>query len=187
MSLRHAHLVVVTTYRRKLFTDPMPTCAEHPLRAVCAELDVELVEFNGGADHVHVLVAHPPTLAISALAHRLKGRTTYAVHREYTGACVRPPPQPPVVPVVFRRLLRRRTPIDHHAIHRRPSPTPLSAGLLPAKHEMGSPCHKWRGLRPRIRVTEEVGSRGAPPVPGRRRQPGDHTAPAAGTSAVGIC
>ncbi|MBS4728398.1 IS200/IS605 family transposase [Mycobacterium sp. SM1] len=73
MSLRHAHLVVVTTYRRKLFTDPMPTCAEHPLRAVCAELDVELVEFNGEADHVHVLVAYPPTLAISALAHRLKG------------------------------------------------------------------------------------------------------------------
>jgi putative transposase len=56
---------------------------------VCVELDVELVEFNGESDHLHLLVAYPPTLAISVLAQRLKGRTTYAVRREFTGACVR--------------------------------------------------------------------------------------------------
>ncbi|WP_176234853.1 IS200/IS605 family transposase [Mycobacterium simiae] len=49
----------------------------------------ELVAFNGEADHVHLLVSHPPTLAISTLVQRLKGRTAYAVRREYTGACVR--------------------------------------------------------------------------------------------------
>ena len=59
------------------------------MRTVCAELDVELVEFNGEADHVHLLVAYPPTLAISVLVQRLKGRTAYAVRREFTGACVR--------------------------------------------------------------------------------------------------
>jgi putative transposase len=53
------------------------------------ELDVELVEFNGEADHVHLLVAYPPTLAIRTLVQRLKGRTAYAVRREYTGACLR--------------------------------------------------------------------------------------------------
>jgi putative transposase len=56
---------------------------------VCAELDVELVELNGEADHVHLLVAYPPTLAISTLEQRLKGRTAYAVRREFTGRCVR--------------------------------------------------------------------------------------------------
>ncbi|ABK67962.1 hypothetical protein MAV101_07455 [Mycobacterium avium subsp. hominissuis 101] len=86
MSLLHAHLVFVTKFRRKLFTDPMLTFAETTMRTVCAELDVELVEFNGEADHVHLLVAYPPTLAISALAQRLKGRTAYAVRREFTGA-----------------------------------------------------------------------------------------------------
>ncbi|MBS4730102.1 IS200/IS605 family transposase [Mycobacterium sp. SM1] len=89
VSLLHAHLVFVTKYRRKLFTDPMLTFADTTMRTVCAELDVELVEFNGEADHVHLLVAYPPTLAISTLAHRLKGRTAYAVRREYTGACGR--------------------------------------------------------------------------------------------------
>ncbi len=89
MSLLHAHLVFVTKFRRKLFTDPMLTFAETTTRAVCAELDVELVEFNGEADHVHVLVAYPPTLAVSVLVQRLTGRTAYAVRREFTGACVR--------------------------------------------------------------------------------------------------
>ena len=67
----------------------MLTFCEHNLRAVCAELDVELVEFNGEPDHVHLLLAYPPTLAISVLAQRLKGRTAYAVHREYNGVYVR--------------------------------------------------------------------------------------------------
>ncbi len=44
------------------------------MHAVCAELEVELDEFDGEADHVHRLVHYPPTLAISAL-QRLKGRT----------------------------------------------------------------------------------------------------------------
>ena len=89
MSLLHAHLVFVTKYRRRVFTGQMLTFCEHTMRAVCAELDVELVEFNGEPDHVHLLLAYPPTLAISVPAQRLKGRTAYAVRREYTGVCVR--------------------------------------------------------------------------------------------------
>jgi putative transposase len=57
--------------------------------ALCADLNAELVEFNGEPDDVHLLVAYPPTLAISVLAQRLKGRTAYAVRREFTGDCVR--------------------------------------------------------------------------------------------------
>jgi len=67
----------------------MLTFCEHNMRTACAELDVELVEFNGETDHVHLLVAYPPTLAISTLVQRLKGRTAYAVRRELTGVCVR--------------------------------------------------------------------------------------------------
>jgi putative transposase len=89
VSLLHAHLVFVTKYRRPVFTDTMPTFCDHTLRAVCAQLDVELVQFNGEPDHVHLLVAYPPTLAISVLVQRLKGRTAYAMRREFTGARVR--------------------------------------------------------------------------------------------------
>lgn len=89
VSLLHAHLVFVTKYRRAVFTDDMLTFTEHTMRGACDELGADLVEFNGETDHVHLLVAYPPTLAISALVQRLKGRTAYAVRREYTGACVR--------------------------------------------------------------------------------------------------
>jgi putative transposase len=47
VSLLHAHLVFVTNYRRCAFTDAMLTFTEHTIGGVCAELDVELVEFNG--------------------------------------------------------------------------------------------------------------------------------------------
>jgi len=87
--LLHAHLVFVTKCRRKVFTDAMLTFCEHTMRTVCAYPGVDLVEFNGEADHVHLLVAYPPTLAIAPLVQRLKGRTAYAVRREYTGTCVR--------------------------------------------------------------------------------------------------
>ena len=79
----------VTKYRRPVFTDAMLTFTENTMRGVRAELDVELVEFNGEPDHVHPLVAYPPTVAISVLVQRLKGRTAHAVRREFTGACVR--------------------------------------------------------------------------------------------------
>ena len=67
----------------------MLTSTETTMRGVCAELDVELVEFNGETDHVHLLVAYPPTLAISVLVQRLKGLIAHAVRRDFTGACVR--------------------------------------------------------------------------------------------------
>jgi len=59
------------------------------MRAVCSELDVELVAFNGETDHGFLLVQYPPSLAISTLVQRLNGRTAYALRREFTGACVR--------------------------------------------------------------------------------------------------
>jgi putative transposase len=81
VSLLHAHLVFLTTYRRAMFTDTM--------RAACAGSTPNWSEFNGETDHVHLLVSYPPTLAISTLVQRLKRLTAYAVRRKYTGACVR--------------------------------------------------------------------------------------------------
>ena len=62
---------------------------EHTMPTACAKLDAELVEFNGEANHLHLLVAYPPTFAISTLVQRLKGHTASAVRRQYTGCCVR--------------------------------------------------------------------------------------------------
>ena len=58
---------------------------ERIMSGVCTDLGAEWVEFNGEPEHVHLLVAYPPTLAVATLVRRLKGRSSYAVRREYTG------------------------------------------------------------------------------------------------------
>jgi REP element-mobilizing transposase RayT len=40
---------------------------------VCADFGCELAEFNGEAEHVHLLVNFPPTVAISRLVNSFKG------------------------------------------------------------------------------------------------------------------
>jgi putative transposase len=71
-------------------TDEILTFAENTMHNVSSDLDVELVEFNAETDHVHLLVAYLPTMAISTLVQRLNGRTAQAVRRhEFIGRCVR--------------------------------------------------------------------------------------------------
>ncbi|MCJ0874875.1 IS200/IS605 family transposase [Streptomyces sp. AP-93] len=51
----HAHLVFVTKYRHRVFTDAHLKRMEEIMRAVCADFECELVEFNGENKHVHLL------------------------------------------------------------------------------------------------------------------------------------
>jgi putative transposase len=81
--LMHAHLVFVTKYRHKVFTDTHLTRMEDIMRAVCADFETELVEFNGGNNHVHLLVNFPPKVAISKLVNSLKGVSSRRLRQEY--------------------------------------------------------------------------------------------------------
>src|SRR3979490_791530 len=56
----HAHLVFVTKYQHRVFTDTHLRRMEEIMRAVCADFETELVEFNGEPNHVHLLVNFPP-------------------------------------------------------------------------------------------------------------------------------
>ncbi|WP_422224371.1 transposase [Mycobacterium sp.] len=156
MSLLHAHVVFVTTYRRPIFTDTMLTFCEHTMRAVCNDLDNQLVEFNGEADHVHLPVAYPPTIANigpRAAAQRPHGlRDAAQIHRHL---CPRPHARTSLVTIVFRRPLPRRAAVDHQALHRPPGTPTISAGLAPGDKRDGlTPDSRPRGLRPRIPVTQ---------------------------------
>lgn len=39
------------------------------MRVVCAQFEVELAEFNGEQDHIHMLINFPPKVAISKLVN----------------------------------------------------------------------------------------------------------------------
>jgi putative transposase len=81
----HVHLVFVTKYRRDVFNDAMLTRCEEIMRDVACGLAAELREFNGEEDHVHLLVHHPPKLAISTLVNSLKGVSAHYIRKEFTG------------------------------------------------------------------------------------------------------
>ncbi|WP_435610239.1 IS200/IS605 family transposase [Streptomyces sp. C10-9-1] len=81
----HAHLVFVTKYRRGVMNDEMPTRCEEVMRKVCEDFDAELKEFNGEADHVHLLVHYPPRIALASLVSSLKGVSSRRLRAEFTG------------------------------------------------------------------------------------------------------
>ncbi|WP_406288383.1 IS200/IS605 family transposase [Embleya sp. NBC_00896] len=79
----HAHLVFVTKYRHRVFNDAHLTRMEEIMRAVCADFECELVEFNGENDHVHLLVNFPPKVALSKLVNSLKGVSSRRLRQEF--------------------------------------------------------------------------------------------------------
>ncbi|WP_078623318.1 IS200/IS605 family transposase [Streptomyces prunicolor] len=79
----HAHLVFTPKYRRGPFTDEILTRCEEIMRAVCADFETELVEFNGERDHVHLLVHYPPKVSISKLVGSLKGVSARRLRHEH--------------------------------------------------------------------------------------------------------
>ncbi|MER5387903.1 IS200/IS605 family transposase [Saccharopolyspora sp. NPDC002686] len=79
----HAHLVFTPKYRRGPFTSDIRTRCEEIMREVCADFDVELREFNGETDHVHLLVHYPPQVALSRLVNSLKGVSSRRLRREF--------------------------------------------------------------------------------------------------------
>lgn len=71
--LLHAHLVFVPRYRRKVFDADALERLRATFAAVCEDFGATLSEFNGEADHVHLLVNYPPKVAVSGLVNSLKG------------------------------------------------------------------------------------------------------------------
>lgn len=71
--LMHVHLVFITKYRKTLFTQDHFNTMRMVFKNICSDFEAELIEFNGEADHVHLLVNYPPKMSISKLVNSLKG------------------------------------------------------------------------------------------------------------------
>lgn len=53
------------------------------MRAVAADFECEIAEFNGEAEHVHLLVNFPPKVALSKLVNSLKGVSSRRMRQEF--------------------------------------------------------------------------------------------------------
>jgi putative transposase len=52
-----------------VFTDEGLKLIEESFRTVGVKMNFKILEFNGEADHVHVLIEYPPKLSISQIAN----------------------------------------------------------------------------------------------------------------------
>jgi putative transposase len=76
-------LVFVTKYRKRVLTKAILERCRQVMSETCEDSKAALVEFNGGADHVHLLVHYPPTVRLSTLVNSLKGVSSRILHKEF--------------------------------------------------------------------------------------------------------
>jgi len=78
------HLVLVTKYRRKCITRSVLQRLEAIFEDLCHKWDCELLEFNGEADHVHLLVALNPKVQPSIFVNNLKTVSSRLLRKEFS-------------------------------------------------------------------------------------------------------
>ena len=81
-----AHIVLVTKYRKAILTDKLLTELEVIFASILKTRGGELLQFNGEADHVHLLVSYKPSISVSNLVANLKAtssKTLWRNHADY--------------------------------------------------------------------------------------------------------
>jgi len=77
------HLVLVSKYRRKCFTSDILARMQAILEELCETWSIDLLEFNGEEDHVHLLLELHPGVMPSQLINNLKTVTSRLLRKEY--------------------------------------------------------------------------------------------------------
>ncbi|WP_422662080.1 IS200/IS605 family transposase [Oligoflexus sp.] len=77
------HLVLVTKYRRKCINKEILERLEQHFNRLLETWDCCLLEFNGEAEHVHILMALNPKAQPSKLVGNLKTVSSRLIHKEF--------------------------------------------------------------------------------------------------------
>lgn len=78
------HLVLVTKYRRSCFTNEILNRLETICKELCERWGVQVLEFGGEADHIHLLLDMNPTVQPSKLINSLKTVTSRYIRKEFS-------------------------------------------------------------------------------------------------------
>jgi putative transposase len=78
----HAHLVFTTKRRGKVLEPEHLKRLRGIFAPVCSDFEVELREFNGESDHVHLLLFYPK-VRLSELVNSLKGVSSRRLKQEF--------------------------------------------------------------------------------------------------------
>ena len=77
------HIVFSPKFRRKVIYGKLKKDIGKILRELCERKEVEIIEANACADHIHMLVKIPPKLSISSFMGYLKEKSTLIIFERY--------------------------------------------------------------------------------------------------------
>lgn len=77
------HLIVVVAYRRKVISSLIMQTLRGTITEVCESFSVNVLEFSGEMDHVHLLLEIVPTIRISDLVRTIKSVTSRRVREKH--------------------------------------------------------------------------------------------------------
>lgn len=77
------HLIVVVAYRRKVISSLIMQTLRETITEVCESFSVNVLEFSGEMDHVHLLLEIVPTIRISDLVRTIKCVTSRRVREKH--------------------------------------------------------------------------------------------------------
>ena len=77
------HIVWVTKYRYHVLKGDVQIRCRDLLVQICNSENVKILKGVVSKDHVHMHVEYPPSLSISNLVKRLKGRTSIMLQQEF--------------------------------------------------------------------------------------------------------
>ena len=77
------HLVLVTKYRKKCLSNEMINRLEEIVKKNCADWEIDLIEFNGEADHIHLLLDMHPNIMPSKFINNLKTVSSRLIRKEF--------------------------------------------------------------------------------------------------------
>jgi len=77
------HIVWVTKYRYHVLRGDVQVRCRDLLVQICNSENVKILKGVVSKDHVHMHIEYPPSLSISNLVKRLKGRTSIMLQKEF--------------------------------------------------------------------------------------------------------
>ncbi len=77
------HIIWVTKYRYKVLGGQLSRRLRELIRQGCEARGITIVQGSIGRDHVHMLIACPPSMAPSKIVQYLKGRASRLLQEEF--------------------------------------------------------------------------------------------------------
>ena len=77
------HLILVTKYRRNVFTDNISERAKEIFEYITPNYKIELVEWNHDRDHIHVLFKAQPKTELSKFINAYKSASSRLLKKEF--------------------------------------------------------------------------------------------------------